>query len=326
MVPILIAVFVLNLLCSSIQLLPVVTAPVTLPRRHLNLSEYNGYAFGVFGVCDLIEDKCSKIRLGYSDLNLTRTTAQPADYVGDFLPSDTIRSVSQLLIMHLIAFAASELSAISIAVLLLVQAYYHWGPQKLPKLCDSPDQGPPDVTPYLNVSFGLSLLSFFSTLLAFLADILLFTPHLGVLIWIQAIPIVVFSVIVTILCFMRRTVSWKLKVQRYSSDNTFSHTGPRAYLRGRENSDCTSDDGFYVFTTGAITEVPTELEPNKRERTSSGVRDSHAGSELEITDPEDIADSGSYYSVVGFEEDIPLQFMHPPANNIQRTQNDPEYS
>ena len=53
--------------------------------------------------------------------------------------------------------------------------------------------------------------TFFSVnyVVGFLADILLFTPNLSYLGWLQLIPIVLMALVTSMLCFIKRSISSK---------------------------------------------------------------------------------------------------------------------
>lgn len=328
MATMLLILYGLNVLCAMVQLMPVITVPVSRPSRHLNLSEYNDFAFGVFGICDMTSDWCSRISVGYESINLTRSIETPDQYVGDNLPSPTIHAVSQLLIMHVVAFGTSELSAMSLAALLIMQTYTRWKWRRRSIESNSSnsealstESAPPhsgawkvNSVPYLNLAFAFSLLSFFSTLLAFLADAVLFTPHLGVLIWIQAIPIILFSIIVTLLCFMRRTVLWARKIEKFDlEDDTY---GPRRISeRNSFFGDSASDDGFYVFANGIDSlELPyRHRDLSTRSGQHSSRNSFYSQSRDSFTDADAYGDEDSYFSIVQYDDDIPLQYLQPPV-------------
>ncbi|CAH2354355.1 pH-response regulator protein palI/RIM9 [[Candida] railenensis] len=103
-----------------------------------------------------------------------------------------------------------------------------------------------DITPILNLMLMLALLSFMSTLLAFLSDILLFTPHLSYLGWLQFYPIVATSLIASMVCFMKRSITSR----KYWEDSKIRYNDDMRIRRTIDLEDSDSDDGFYVYTNG----------------------------------------------------------------------------
>lgn len=258
-----------------VQLLPVISVPVTGKSigYNLYLSSANNIVFGVFGVCDVETDKCSSMRVGYPIelfLNDTETTDE-----GDgnglsniLLPSNATYSVTKLLVVHFVSFIFTSLLLLTTSIFLLISLsdkvidrhttlsrFTDW--LRGFKVAEQDDQGSVtfslrkvkrsrrNITRYLNWMLLFSLLLFLLILLAFLADILLFVPKLSYLGWIQLLPIMLMSLISSLLCFMRRSISSR----RHLEDEVYSRT----YARGKTSEvrwvdDSDSDDGFYIYT------------------------------------------------------------------------------
>lgn len=207
---------------------------------------------------------------------------------GAELPSKARYTISKLLVVHLIGFSLSCLSVLVIGGLIFILWIEETGLKCLiksmvadkmnmgkgrkinnsssditestlaTKISSAPEiastsvqrqDNKRDITLYLNSMLIISLLSFLLTLLAFLADILLFTPHLSYLGWIQLCPIILLSVMISMLCFIKRSITSR---KYLNDDNTYNNDD----MRTRKNvgvlhwNDSDSDDGFYVYTNG----------------------------------------------------------------------------
>lgn len=104
-----------------------------------------------------------------------------------------------------------------------------------------------NVTPYLNIMLTLALLSFMSTLMGFLSDILLFIPHLSYVGWLQFYPIIAIALIMAMICFMKRSVNSRRYLDELSKQ---TYTDDIRIRRQIDVDDSDSDDGFYVYTNG----------------------------------------------------------------------------
>lgn len=265
----LITLGVLSTICLVIQLLPVISVPITghMTNYNLHLSVYNNNSFGVFGVCDLSTDNCSPPSIGYpSTKSEFYGISNPDNYNNQFggiqLPSRATYTISKLLIVHVLAFGLTALLCIIIAYLLLT---LHFGSiheifARLPytKVSDGRDaaadtnelKSKRDITPYLNAMLFISMFSFLTTLLAFLVDILLFIPHLSYLGWLQLIPMIFMTLGASMICFHKRYISSR----KYLEDDN-KNTNDDMRIRenfdiSRWNDDSASDDGFFVYTNG----------------------------------------------------------------------------
>lgn len=249
---------ILCVICWAIQLLPVISVPIT--GQHINydlhFSLYNNFTFGVFGVCDIVRNVCSKPRIGYpvSDLfyyiEIGEDVDEDAlDYIS--LPSDATHSISKLLVVHIVAFFFTS-------VLLMETCYVLWlvrWDKKHPGVLawnalkkKEPSQKKPQkrkLTSHLNWMLSIALLSFVLTLLAFLADILLFIPKLSFLGWIQLLPILVMVFIACLICLFKRSVSSRkhLEDEAHPVDNDDMRAKNVRWV-----DDSASDDGFYIYT------------------------------------------------------------------------------
>ena len=257
---------ILTLICAVVQMLPIISVPLTSPSRHLYLSKFNQYAFGVFGICDLTSGHCSTPRVGYpsKDNDFYNTTNHSDMGVnGIELPSQATYTISKLLVVHAISFGVAGIQFF-LAIFVLSMEWLMKrkqdfdkevvkpmlrGTKKPQKLGLKHDKERKDLSPYLDCMLFLSLTSFLSTLLAFLADILLFINNLTWLGWIQLLPLMVLTFITTTICFAKRGIS----TRRYlEDDNTYENDDMKMKKNSVINrlNDDGSDDGFFVYTKG----------------------------------------------------------------------------
>lgn len=103
---------------------------------------------------------------------------------------------------------------------------------------------------YYSFMLTFALLLFICTLLAFLADILLFVPNLSYLGWLQLLPTVVLTVIAVLLCFVKRTINSRRYIEEQHPHNNDEMRMHRMDKAGLTDADSASDDGFYVYTNG----------------------------------------------------------------------------
>lgn len=256
----LVVLAVLSIVCFVVQLLPVISVPITGPLNNynINLSTHRNHTFGVFGVCNIFQNKCSRVQIGYVSSHSLEfeTDDSLAPFSGIDLPSRATITISKLLIVHVIAFCSTALLCLVLAYLLIL--LYVRGMDvlvrplisKLPSQKDSKSHKPRiDITPFLNVMLGFSLLLFLLTLLAFLVDILLFIPNLSYLGWLQLLPIVIHLIQALMICFISRSIS----LRRYLNDD---YKYDNDDMRIQKNVDISrwddnaSDDGFFVYTNG----------------------------------------------------------------------------
>ncbi|KAL6453994.1 RIM9 pH-response regulator protein palI/RIM9 [Candida maltosa Xu316] len=275
----LLALSLLCLVCWVIQLLPVISVPLTSPDYNIYLSNYGTYKFGVFGICDVNRQLCSDPRIGYPSTNSTFYSFNDEEsygYGGVVLPSNVRYTISKLLVVHVVAFCFSCLLLVVIFVLFVVMLVDDINlRQKRIELghvdnmeSTNENEGQSDeedgdeagngkrkidLTPYLNLMLVLTLFSVLTTLLALLCDILLFTPNLSYLGWLQLIPIVSMALIASLLCFIKRSISSrKFFESEYQYVNDDMRMMRKQYVDEFWN-DTASDDGFYVYTDGFYT-------------------------------------------------------------------------
>ncbi|CAN6651767.1 hypothetical protein TRVA0_025S01200 [Trichomonascus vanleenenianus] len=166
---------VILLAAFVLQLLTVISVPVT---RSITLCEYNGYQFGVFGYCNIQTNKCSGVGVGY-DVHPSSDQFT--------LPSNARNSLANLLIVHVIA-AGLTLILLLLTALTLFRA-------------------PGSSSRYLLIVLFFAIPTFLVSLLAFLVDILLFTPHLAWGGWIMLAATILLGFFGISLCVVRRTLS-----------------------------------------------------------------------------------------------------------------------
>lgn len=166
----------------AFQLIAILSVPVT---KSISICTYDGYKFGVFGLCR--GNSCSKVGIGYTGKELD-------DVDGFSLPSNARRSVSKLLVVHPISAGFS-------IILLFSSALLHW-------------HGPSNSLRFLFFLLLWTIPSFLISLLSFLVDILLFVPHLDWGGWIVLAATVLIAVSGVLLCIMRRTVSSRRVLKR----------------------------------------------------------------------------------------------------------------
>ncbi|KAI5962977.1 RIM9 [Candida pseudojiufengensis] len=301
----LLALLILCSICWIIQLLPVISVPLTAQSSNIYLSNFQNYTFGVFGVCDTRNGLCSPPRIGYPPTNSTfYGFVEEGDTGAVVLPSDVRYTISKLLVVHVVAFCLSSL--------LLMVIFYLFGLESIDRCKfnktkrrhkshhdthqlrnereeeeeeeeDHDDNNhnsestsvelkrdKRDLTSYLNIMLILTFFSVLTNLLAFLADILLFIPNLSYLGWIQLLPIVTMALITSMLCFIKRSISSRKFFESY--DHQYANDDMKT-LRNRVMdqswNDSSSDDGFYVYTDGFYTR--NEGDQATRDRVNSAV-------------------------------------------------------
>ncbi|KAI5956753.1 RIM9 [Candida jiufengensis] len=293
----LLALLILCSICWIIQLLPVISVPVTSPESNIYLSNFQNYTFGVFGICDTRNGLCSPQRIGYPPTNSTfYGFIEEGDTGAVILPSDVRYTISKLLVVHVVAFCLSSLLILVILYLFGLESLDRYKFNKIRKqhkvdngsdqlrnereeeenghdvTNDTGENEPAelkrdkrDLTSYLNIMLILTFFSVLTNLLAFLADILLFIPNLSYLGWIQLIPIITMALITSMLCFIKRSISSRKFFESY--DHQYANDDIKT-LRNRAIdhswNDSSSDDGFYVYTDGFYTRNEGEQEERDR--------------------------------------------------------------
>lgn len=277
----LIVLCVLTCICFVLQLLPILSVPLTGSGVNYNLylSAYNDLKFGVFGICNITSNECTGASIGYPATfnSLVANATSNPDSGFTQLPSRTRYTVSKLLIVHVLGFCCSAVLFIILGSLVARSLYnerqkrkihlsnLHLSPQRLSALRKLvPRARPPkdyegEITPYLTLSLMLSLLSFLLTLLALLVDILLFVPHLGYVGWIQMCPLIITMLISCMLCFMKRSID---SHRLYQLPQTYEFDDLRTKRSGGDSDreSLSSDDGFFVYTNGFYSQKPDEAQ------------------------------------------------------------------
>lgn len=278
----LLALFILCTVCWVIQLLPVISVPLTSHRGNIYLSHFKNFKFGVFGICDMETGKCSSPKIGYPSSNSSffdYSDEASTNSSGVVLPSYVRYTISKLLVVHVVAFCFSSLLLIVIALLYALKTWdminerkerhnrkeelNHLRNERREEEHDSDDEGEGnvdtaevhkerDLSPYLNAMLILTIFSVLTTLLAFLADILLFVPRLSYLGWVQLLPIVSMALITSMLCFIKRSISSRKFFENYEYANDEMKV-LRSRAMEQSWNDSSSDDGFVVYTDGFYT-------------------------------------------------------------------------
>ncbi|KAI5964548.1 RIM9 [Candida theae] len=284
----LLALLILCTVCWVIQLLPVISVPLTSHKGNIYLSHFENIKFGVFGICDTQTGRCSSPKIGYPSSNSSFSDLDNdvgTEYSGVVLPSYVRYTISKLLVVHVVAFCFSSLLLIVIALLYALKTWDRIKDRSerrsqtnvLGHLRNERREGNEDhiksddedganmdtietnikerdLSPYLNAMLFLTIFSVLTTLLAFLADILLFVPRLSYLGWIQLLPIVSMALITSMLCFIKRSISSRKFFETY--DHPYANEEMKI-LRNRAMDqtwdDSSSDDGFVVYTDGFYT-------------------------------------------------------------------------
>ncbi|EGW30311.1 uncharacterized protein SPAPADRAFT_143440 [Spathaspora passalidarum NRRL Y-27907] len=252
----------LSLICWIIQLLPVISVPITPTTTNIYLSKYQNFTYGVFGICQ--NNICSNPRIGYPSVNstfysLTGDVGESTS-AGVVLPSSVTYTISKLLVVHVMAFSFTSMLIIIISGLIMLQVY-----RKRKNQARRSNAG-------INLMLISTLFSFLTNLLGFLVDLLLFTPNLSYLGWLQLIPIVSMVLITTMLCFIKRTI---VSRRFFENDEQTYHANDdmrmmRKNVIDRFYNDNASDDGFYVVTDGFYT------------RNNHDIRQSHTSEEYSL--------------------------------------------
>ncbi|CAK7894214.1 pH-response regulator protein palI/Rim9p [[Candida] anglica] len=114
--------------CCVVQVLPIISVPVTgaAVGYNLYLSNYQNYTFGVFGICDMETGLCSKARIGYPGILGGADYSNPASE-SSFgvveLPSKARYTISKLLVVHVVGFFFSGILLLVIISLMVVYSY-----------------------------------------------------------------------------------------------------------------------------------------------------------------------------------------------------------
>lgn len=298
---------VLCLVSFGVQLLPVISVPITgqKVRYAISFSTNNNISFGVFGVCNLETQKCSPVRVGYP-LKDSVTEEVPIyqpdiDTISSInLPSGATHLISKLLVVHILAFCFTSLLTVESFIVAIITHINDRNTKKQMKL-EMKKAGPltedineeqsleeeeplpkkRDITGHLNWMLLFAGLSFLLTLLAFLADLILFIPRLSYLGWIQLLPVLLMTLISSLLCFIKRSILSRRHLEEdYHGNNDMRSRG----VHPRWIDDSASDDGFYVYTNGFY-EGDDDLEDRFSRRSRSLQDDAHSRSLQDSTPP-----------------------------------------
>lgn len=156
-------------------------------NEHLFLSNSNGVKYGVFGICD--DSGCTKSSIGYPYHNLFDET----EYI---LPHNIRLSISYLLVFHPISTGFTFVQ-LCLVLYLCTRAMYN-------------------SAKILLLLLLWTVPTFMLALLAFLADLLMFTPHVSWLGWIQLVCIAFVAFAGNLTCVLKRTVtSWEEQTDDY---------------------------------------------------------------------------------------------------------------
>lgn len=104
------------LICLTIQLLPIISVPITGKGigYNLHLSKYGNYTFGVLGLCTS-NNICSKPKVGYPPETdafysfMDSENGEYPDFAAAELPSRARYVISKLLVVHIVGFCFTTL-------------------------------------------------------------------------------------------------------------------------------------------------------------------------------------------------------------------------
>ncbi|QBM89061.1 SUR7/PalI family protein [Metschnikowia aff. pulcherrima] len=302
---------ILSLICWGIQLLPVISVPITGKKTNYNLSlsQYNNVSFGVFGVCDYVRDTCTSPRIGYSDdASIVYPTAflesgSLASLTQVQLPSNVTHLISKLLVLHVVAFGFTCLLLLQSWSLLLADTLHKKGShlsrlsnalqglrrrvrgskQSDSKLNDAIIDTKREARKHdyrqLTLMFVFATLSFLLSLLAFLADFLLFVPKLGPLGWIQMLPVLIMAIIASLSCFLKRSI----QSRKHLHDSTHLADDMRAKnaVFVEWDDDLLSEGDVFIYSNGFTNEGKNE-EQDISALIRSSISNERSYSELEL--------------------------------------------
>lgn len=266
---------ILALICSAVQLLPVISVPITSVKikHRIELCHYKNVSYGVFGYCLTQLNTCSPTTIGYvGDVAFPYVPDefQAGNPISIYLPSRAMQSFSKLLFVHVIAFVFTNMLLIT-AIICLFHEYLAFSEPKKGLATDrkkSEDASTmlPSHTQedddddgarlrklqkrrklfhiYFDIMIVFAILSFLLSLLSFLADILLFVPYMGWIGWIQLTAVLSMALISSLVCLMKRSILSR------------RHLEEEVYAMGRvtdHNSDSASDLGVYIYSNGFFT-------------------------------------------------------------------------
>ncbi|KAL4777908.1 SUR7/PalI family-domain-containing protein [Aspergillus varians] len=222
---------ILLLVAFVLLLLSVLSTPIV---KNIPLATFENVEYGVFGYCK--SGKCTAIHIGYTTEDIRNTGSTDGDFN---LPSDARRSLSSILIVHLIA------AFLTLICLCLAAAAHFHAPSHSPR--------------FLLALLILLLPTLLVSLLAFLVDILLFVPHLSWGGWIVLAATIILVTCGVVTCAMRRTlVSRKARKRRIAENAEMS--GQNYY--SRQNTGAALDDPKPILPESKETFVATPHSPD----------------------------------------------------------------
>lgn len=189
---------VIILIAFGLQLVAVLSAPIT---RAIALSTYNDITYGVFGYCTT--DKCSSVSIGYP--------SSVTDSEDRFSLSSSSRHILAYLLIANVVAAGLQL------ILLVFTLFAH-----LHKASHS--------SIYLTFVFIFAVFTFAISLLAFLADILMFVPHMAWGVWVVLVSTVLTALYIPVFCIMRRSMGKKQTLKTHESSELHNLNQPIAYI------------------------------------------------------------------------------------------------
>lgn len=200
----------------ALQVAVCVGVPLT---RSPYLCEYQGIKFGVFGLC--IEDQCLTEPWGYWAIK------QNAAFE---LPSNARVSISYLLIVHPIAAGFSFLQ-LATTLFLLTKSMFtaSW---------------------MLTVANIQAIPTFMLSLLTFLVDLILFSPHLSWFGWMQMVCTILIATTGSFMCILKRTVT--SREEMIKPDNVI-------YLENWECDDDDENDTLYSVQNSQFTDLASSF-------------------------------------------------------------------
>lgn len=320
-----------SLVCFVLHLLPVISVPVTPMNQDIYLAKLNNYTFGILGICDITNDVCTDVSVGYPSKDSSFFLDLAEDGRTFALPTRATLLISRLLVVHIVAFCLSCCHLV-VTVFLLILLWFDERHAKC-ELSDDPDledegdlnrvqsrnssawssaryrighrrivefeEGRTphrqlvddgevkvqlrDISMYLSFMLMFDLCDFIATLLALLADILLFIPRLTYVGWIQILPLILLAFTASTICFMKREIS----TRKYLQGGDSIYKNDDMYLRRRmvteDNDDSGSDDGFYVYTDGFYSNYDKDNQWIHHGRTSTTTVDRLGHSQTDLT-------------------------------------------
>ncbi|GMG44708.1 unnamed protein product [Ambrosiozyma monospora] len=215
-------------------MLAVLTVPIS---SNISLCTFEGYKFGVFGLCD--DSDCTRPRIGYKPEQTTLS--------GFSLPSNARHSISFLLVVHPISAAFT-----AVQIILTYLLFYNMFSSQ---------------SKFLLLVLFWTLPTFLLGLLSFLVDILLFIPHLNWCGWALLVPVVFIAFCGTTLCIMRRTVTSRIAyktIQDRKTNGFYLSSYANNYYDDEEDVDDDSSSSLFDDETTHISSYLDSSYPSSR--------------------------------------------------------------